>query len=79
MPFPDVVLLCSDDGPMLYRYTAEGELAGDTWHETEIAARDQAAFEYGEALGPWSAVPDEAADPHEYAIAAARGDTANPF
>ncbi len=78
MPDPDVVLMITEDGPMLYRYTARGAFGGDTWHETEDDAMKAAASEYGEALGGWVAVPESAADAHEYAIAAARGDVADP-
>ena len=73
MPHPDVVLLEGHpDGPMMYRYTAQGEFGGDTWHETLDDAKKQAMFEYGDALGEWMPVPTEASDAHEFAITAAR-------
>src|SRR6266699_3019104 len=35
MGWPRVLILVEEsDGPMLYRYTAEGDYAGDTWHES---------------------------------------------
>ena len=69
LPSPDVVLVVpGESGAMLYRYTAHGELSGDTWHATAADARVQAAREYGEALGPWVDVPEEVADAHEFAV-----------
>lgn len=71
LPVADVVLLVADDegpGTMLFRYTAYGELGGDTWHPSFDSARHQASDEYGIALGEWLAVPDEIADAHAFAI-----------
>lgn len=70
LPVADVVLLVSDAGrdAMLFRYTARGELAGDTLHESVAAARVAAADEYADALGPWLAVPQHVDDPHLFAI-----------
>ena len=77
MSWPDVVLLQADaaQGTMLYRYTSSGAFCGDTWHETVAAAKHQAEFEYGAALGAWVAVPDQIENAHDYAIriAAAAG------
>ena len=42
---------------MLFRYTAEGEFGGDTWHPSLDAAREQVEYEYEEALGEWVHVP----------------------
>ncbi len=76
LPMPDVLLLeaSEDSGVMLYRYTARGEFAGDTWHKTIEDAWDQAVFEYRDALSRWAEVPAEVADAHAYAVhcAAAR-------
>lgn len=75
LPIADVLLIIVDDDPgaMLYRYTAHGELGGDTWHATIEDARAHAAFEYGEALLlPWMDVPDEVADAHLFATEYAR-------
>ncbi|MGZ8457014.1 MAG: hypothetical protein ACXW61_06295 [Gemmatirosa sp.] len=73
LPEADVVLLtashASDDpGAMLFRYTAFGEVGGDTWHVSIADAREQAVEEYGDALGPWEEVPDDVADAHEFAV-----------
>ena len=78
LPMADVLLLITgNDGAMLFRYTAHGELAGDTWHETVGDACEQAAAEYGYSLGEWVDVPYEVENPHEYAVryAAERLDT----
>ena len=70
LPEADVVLLIADDDPgaMLFRYSAFGEVGGDTWHPTVDDAREQAADEYGDALGPWIDVPDDIADSHFFAV-----------
>jgi hypothetical protein len=70
LPDADVVLLVADDDPgaMLFRYTAYGELAGDTWHPDADAARAQVADEYGDALQPWVDVPEEVTDAHHFAV-----------
>jgi len=70
LPVADVVLIIADDDPgaMLFRYTTHGDFAGDTWHPTVEAAREQAEDEYGEALLlPWMDVPDEIKDAHGFA------------
>jgi len=74
LPLPDVVLVVADGrdggggGAMLFRYTAHGELAGDTWHDSVADARAQAAYEYGDALVPWIEVPEEIGDAHAFAV-----------
>ena len=70
LPEADVLLLIAGDDPgaMLFRYTAHGEVAGDTWHATVADARDLAGHEYGAALGEWVDVPDDVSDPHAFAI-----------
>lgn len=72
MSDPDVVVLAAtSDGPMLFRYTARGEFAGDTWHESLEDAKAQAEAEYGSALGDWQDVPEGVSDAEAYAIDAA--------
>jgi hypothetical protein len=70
LPVADVVLLISsnDPGAMLYRYTAHGELSGDTWHGTVAEALEQAREEYSDALLEWVDIPDEVRDAHAHAI-----------
>jgi hypothetical protein len=57
-----------ETGAMLFRYSAYGEVGGDTWHPTAADARAQAAAEYGDALQPWEVVPPEVADAHAFAV-----------
>lgn len=58
MGWPRVVVAAEHpDGVYLYRFTAEGEDAGDTLHESFDDARHQADFEYTSALGEWREVP----------------------
>lgn len=70
LPAPDVILLVAgaDPGAMLFRYTAHGEFGGDTWHASVDSAREQAAYEYDDALGEWVGVPEEVEDAHAYAV-----------
>jgi hypothetical protein len=70
LPVADVVLVVPDDdgSAMLFRYTAHGELGGDTWHATVADAREQAADEYGDALIAWLEVPPEVTDAHAFAV-----------
>jgi hypothetical protein len=70
LPDADVVLLVADDDPgaMLFRYSAYGEMAGDTWHPSVADARVQAGEEYGDALQPWVEVPTDVADAHHFAV-----------
>jgi hypothetical protein len=70
LPSADVLLLVAGGEPdaMVFRYTAFGELGGDSWHRSVADAKEQAAEEYGAALLPWEPVPDEVADAHAYAI-----------
>ena len=70
LPAPDVLLLIADADPgaMVFRYTAHGEFGGDTWHASVDDAREQAIYEYSDALDGWVDVPDEVADAHAYAV-----------
>ena len=73
LPPPDVLLVVPDDeegseGAMLFRYTAYGEFAGDTWHTSVGAAQEQAAHEYGDAIMAWLEVPADITDAHGYAV-----------
>jgi hypothetical protein len=55
-------------GVMFDRYTQNGGVAGDTWHENFDDAMEQAQFEYGDAVGEWREVPAEVEDPVAYAL-----------
>ena len=69
LPDADVVVLVgSDKEAMLFRYSAHGELCGDTPHGTVEEAMHQAELEYGEALFPWMDVPSDVKDAHHFAI-----------
>ena len=59
----------NEPGVMLFRYTAHGDVGGDTYHATPQEALEQASFEYGDALGEWIAVPDDVVDAHAFAVA----------
>jgi len=56
------------DGFFLYRYTTGAAFAGDTWHLTLDEAKEQAVFEYGDALGGWNSVPESSEDAVKYAL-----------
>jgi len=58
-----LVIEQDDPGFLLFRYTTDGSFAGDTWHETVDHAKEQANFEFGNAVSEWSSVPDDVADP----------------
>ena|ERR1044071_4619801 len=70
LPTPDVLLIV-DDGRgncMLFRYTAHGELAGDTPHDTAAEAQEEAESEYGAAVLEWMDVPEDVEDAHRFAV-----------
>jgi hypothetical protein len=70
LPDPDVIVVVGDgkDAAMLFRYSAYGELCGDTPHSSVGEAEHQAEIEYGEALFPWMDVPPDVTDAHAFAI-----------
>src|SRR3954468_20309801 len=70
LPDPDVVVLVEDTNntAMLFRYTAYGEMCGDTPHESVDEAEQSAISEYGQALFPWVDVPADVRDVHMFAI-----------
>ena len=70
LPDADVVVLVGDTkaGAMLFRYSAHGELCGDTPHSSVTEADHQARIEYGAALFPWIDVPEDVNDVHAFAI-----------
>lgn len=70
LPDPDVVVLVSDPkgGAMLFRYSAHGELCGDTPHASAGEAQADAEREYGDALEPWIDVPADVTDVHAFAV-----------
>jgi hypothetical protein len=60
MGWPRVLILgVYSDHATLYRYTADGNFAGDTWAATAEDAKAQATYEYGSSLeGPWLPIPE---------------------
>ena len=50
------------DGVFLFRFTAAGQVVGDTWHRTVEEAQQQARFEFGESLSNWISVPADVED-----------------
>ena len=65
MPMPEptfIVIYPVDQGFLIERFADIAIPAGDTWHHTEQDACDQAAWEYGERLGPWVDLPDGPTD-----------------
>src|ERR1700719_328541 len=49
-------------GFFLFRFAEDGVCAGDTWHASIDEAKDQANYEYGNALGRWLDIPDDTPD-----------------
>lgn len=70
LPDADVILLVGNakEGAMLFRYSAHGELCGDTPHSSVEEAEQQAAAEYGDALFEWIDIPADIADAHGFAV-----------
>jgi hypothetical protein len=63
MPPASVLLIeQSEEGVFLLRYAATGHFAGDTWHPTVEQAKEQAVFEYGDAVAEWRQVPADIND-----------------
>jgi hypothetical protein len=50
------------EGFFLFRFAEDGAFAGDTWHRSVEEAKGQAIYEYGNALGSWVDIPDDASD-----------------
>jgi hypothetical protein len=48
MPIAEALLIeVEADGVFLFRLSADGQFAGDTWHESVEEAKEQAKFEFG--------------------------------
>lgn len=63
LPPASVLLIEStESGVFLYRYSAEGQFAGDTWHFTVDDAKAQAKSEYGSSVSAWKEVPTDIND-----------------
>ena len=69
MGWPALVTLDErPDGVFLYRYTADGRFAGDTWHANIDDAKHQASFEFGDLLSEWKAIPENVEDIISYGL-----------
>ena len=69
MPWPDVLVIeIHDDGTFLYGFTKDMQCSGDTWHESDKEAKQQAAFDYGDFLGEWIEVPTDVDDPVRFVL-----------
>jgi len=69
LPWPRVVLIEEKtSGVFLIRFTADGKVCGDTWHQSIDEAKEQAVFEYGDLLAEWRSVPQDVADPIAFAL-----------
>lgn len=70
LPWPRVVIMSpgSEGGVNLVRLAADGAFAGDTWHQDDAEAREQALYEFGDSLGDWETVPDGVSDPVPYVL-----------
>lgn len=55
----------NEDGFFLFRATSQGTIISDTWHASVQDAMEQAAFEYGEAVGPWRKAADDESLPSQ--------------
>jgi hypothetical protein len=63
MDFPAFVTIEeTPDGVFLFRFTANGQVVGDTWHMTVEEAKEQAQFEFGDLLSDWESVPADVKD-----------------
>jgi hypothetical protein len=63
-----VVLESRADGIFLNRYDETGDEVGDTWHQSFEEAKEQAAAEYADNLGPWTEVPQSEDDAVAFAL-----------
>ncbi|HYL98315.1 MAG TPA: hypothetical protein VEZ90_05120 [Blastocatellia bacterium] len=69
LPAATIVLLEeTGEGCFLYRYSASGLFAGDTWDLTEDDAKEQADFEFGIKPSDWLAVPEWVVDARGFVI-----------
>jgi len=74
MPLARILLFVpEEEGYGLYRYAADGEFAGDTWHETEREALEYASWAYGSALSQWKPIPNPVGQLDAVAMAALSG------
>lgn len=63
-----VIIEEKSDGVFLFRFTADGQVVGDTWHMTVEEAKQQADFEFPGLLSDWKSVPAEVEDVVTFAL-----------
>jgi hypothetical protein len=71
LPRPDVLVMeVQQDGcATLFRYAADGEDCGMSWHDSVEEAKYDAAQEYSEAIvGQWQPVPEDETEAHAFVI-----------
>ena len=69
MPLAKVLTIEEHAGSIyLYRYSKNGAPAGDTLHESLKDAKNQAEFEYEDALSEWKVIPDNESDPMKFVL-----------
>jgi hypothetical protein len=70
LAWPRVVIIeTNPDGSFaLNRFSADGTFSGDTWHATLDEAKDQASYEYEDALSEWLEVPVGVTDAVSFAL-----------
>lgn len=70
-PLPRASALLIEEQPSgiyLFRLTSEGQIVGDTWHQTIGDAKHQAEYEYGETLADWEDMPEDVTDAIQYIV-----------
>jgi hypothetical protein len=77
MPAPAVLVLepVAGGNAMLFRFTSTGDDCGDTWHQSIDEAKEQAAFEYENAVGMWVSAPSDRDLALQHALQLRRGVT----
>jgi len=62
-PPPAFLLVESEaSSTMLFRFSEDGSVVGDTWHANDEDAIWQVEYEYGKSVGEWVEIPDEVTD-----------------
>jgi hypothetical protein len=63
------------DQIFLYRFGKDGACVGDTWHRNVDEAKEQALYEYGDAVGQWIDVPPDRKDTVAFGLEQIRSTT----
>lgn len=60
LPFARLLLIEQRENDIfLFRFTKEGDYAGDTWHQSVEEAKKQAKFEYNVSVDSWQKIPSD--------------------